>query len=335
MRIVNPSFEILDRRKLSIWQKIEQAGRIAYKSEDKITDLSAPKFCASLFEVEHSSVMEFANFHYLVKGCIADRYFATEIEKFMSVIYGSKYIDLSFAYKEDSEKTNSTEAIGMIISGSFRAFIDGVSTNSCNTESEDYSVIAHAILSDISCIHGNEIYPPIGFAVLNNYGEFCTPISPAHYRRVVHPAFYGNMKCAVKFIVNRAVTHELVRHRPCSYLQESQRWCRYSQGKFNNEVTFIKPVFFEESSCEYAVWNESMRLSEKTYMDLLKTSSPQAARTVLPNSCKTEILVYTSISEWEHIFKLRTPKAADPSMREVMIPLSEIFFSPENQDKWE
>jgi len=127
---------------------------------------------------------------------------------------------------------------------------------------------------------------------------------------------------AVKFIVNRAVTHELVRHRPCTFLQESQRYCRYSADKFGNEVTFIKPVFFEEQSEEFVVWKQSMEAMETQYFRLLQTVTPQAARTVLPNSCKTEIIVYANLLEWRHIPTLRTSQAAEPSMREVMIPLS-------------
>lgn len=128
---------------------------------------------------------------------------------------------------------------------------------------------------------------------------------------------------AVKFIVNRAVTHELVRHRPCTFLQESQRYCRYSADKFGNEVTFIKPIFFADDSEEFAIWKESMEAMEAQYLRLLETSTPQAARTVLPNSCKTEIIVYANLDEWQHILSLRTSTAAEPSMREVMLPLQE------------
>lgn len=134
---------------------------------------------------------------------------------------------------------------------------------------------------------------------------------------------YEHQHIAVKFIVNRAVTHEIVRHRPVTYLQESQRYCRYSADKFGNEVTFIAPTVFFGSgvSDEYVIWEKAMEFAEQQYFELLKTSSPQAARTVLPNSCKTEIIVYTNTIEWEHILKLRTSNAAEPSMREVMIPL--------------
>ncbi|MEW6221140.1 MAG: FAD-dependent thymidylate synthase [Thermodesulfobacteriota bacterium] len=129
----------------------------------------------------------------------------------------------------------------------------------------------------------------------------------------------------VRFIVNRAVTHEIVRHRPCSFLQESQRYCRYADDRFGNEVTFIAPLFFAEGSPEYTLWAQSMAASEASYLRLLATTSPQAARTVLPNSCKTELIVYCNLLEWLHILKLRTSAAAEPSMREIMIPLLAVL----------
>ncbi len=131
---------------------------------------------------------------------------------------------------------------------------------------------------------------------------------------------------AVRFIVNRAVSHELVRHRPCSFLQESQRFCRYGD---DDDVAFISPsAFFEDDSngVDFAYWRQACEYAEIMYIKLLKNrQSPQAARTVLPNSCKTEIILYASLQQWRHIFSLRTGRAADPSMRQVMIPLAEEF----------
>lgn len=134
---------------------------------------------------------------------------------------------------------------------------------------------------------------------------------------------------AVKFIVNRAVSHELVRHRPCSFLQESQRYCGYDHGKFDGEITFIDPSPFiinDAYGIDYKLWKDACASAEKTYMQLRKNGhSPQAARTVLPNSTKTELILYASLQQWEHIFKLRCSYAADPSMRGIMIPLRDEF----------
>ena len=133
---------------------------------------------------------------------------------------------------------------------------------------------------------------------------------------------------AAKFIVNRAVSHEIVRHRPDSFLQESQRYCRYSNAKFGGEVTFIKPCFWADDTMEYAEWYRACNRAEYIYLSLLDGgASPQAARTVLPNSCKTEIIVFASLTQWQHIFNLRTSAACDPSMVEVMRPLLDEFRS--------
>lgn len=129
---------------------------------------------------------------------------------------------------------------------------------------------------------------------------------------------------AVKFVVNRATSHELVRHRPIAILQESQRYCAYIQDKFGKEITFIRPTpfFGNETDYDYHAWRESCDFAEMQYFKLINDGkSPQAARLVLPNSCKTELIIYTDTEEWKHILKLRTSPAADPSMREVMIPL--------------
>ncbi len=108
-------------------------------------------------------------------------------------------------------------------------------------------------------------------------------------------------------------------------MQESQRYCRYGADKFGNQVTFVKPCFYDEGTEEYVIWQQAMEDTEKLYLKLLETSSPQAARTVLPNSCKTELIVYASLIQWLHMFKLRCARGADPSMREVMIPLLADF----------
>lgn len=128
---------------------------------------------------------------------------------------------------------------------------------------------------------------------------------------------------AVKFIINRAVSHELVRHRPCSFLQESQRFCRYG-----DEVTFIRPLWCNHNSQPdlWTIFETDCRESEARYQSLLEMHrTPQQARSVLPNSTKTELIVYTNLGEWKHIFSLRDSKAADPEMVRVMRPLHEEF----------
>lgn len=137
-----------------------------------------------------------------------------------------------------------------------------------------------------------------------------------------HEAVLEHYFLTVKFIVDRGVSHEIVRHRVASYCQESTRYCNYSKDKFGNEITVIKPCFWDENSDLFRDWRSAMKMSESHYFDLLEQgATPQEARSVLPNSLKTEVVMTADIREWRHFFKLRTASAAHPQMREVAIPL--------------
>lgn len=137
-----------------------------------------------------------------------------------------------------------------------------------------------------------------------------------------HEAMIEHYSISIKFICDRGVTHEIVRHRVASYAQESTRYCNYSQAKFGNEVTFIIPFFYENNSESMHKWSDACLEAEKQYLDLLSSgSNPQEARSVLPNSLKTEIVMTANLREWRHFFKLRTAKTAHPQMREITIPL--------------
>lgn len=131
---------------------------------------------------------------------------------------------------------------------------------------------------------------------------------------------------SVRFIVDRGVSHELVRHRIASFAQESTRYCNYGKGKFGEELTFIKPCFWKEDTNEYFHWECAMKKAENTYMSLIQMGAqPQEARSVLPNSLKTEIVVSANPREWRAFFKLRVADAAHPQMREVTRPLLDKF----------
>ena len=130
---------------------------------------------------------------------------------------------------------------------------------------------------------------------------------------------FGHM--TVHFVTDRGISHEIVRHRLCSFVQESTRYCNYGKDKFGSEVTFIKPSSI--GGVEESVWKAACYESEKAYLCMLdKGVTPQQARSVLPNSLKTEIIVKANFREWRHIFQLRAiSKAAHPDMRALMIPL--------------
>lgn len=144
-----------------------------------------------------------------------------------------------------------------------------------------------------------------------------------------HTAMIEHFSVSVKMIVDRGVSHEIVRHRIASYAQESTRYCNYSQGKFGNEITVIKPLFFDEGTPEYIIWEESCMQAEKAYNELIEMGrSPQEARSVLPNSLKTEIVVTMNLREWIHFFNLRalgTTGAPHPQMKEIAMMVLEEF----------
>lgn len=152
-----------------------------------------------------------------------------------------------------------------------------------------------------------------------------------------HESVLEHEKVTVRFVCDRGVSHEIVRHRIASYSQESIRYCNYSGG-----VAFIIPPWVDDiksgdypchsmeglypiidSNSESSLkWYEAMWRAETIYLDLLKLGwKPQEARSVLPNSLKTEIVVTMNLRGWRNFFKLRTSKAAHPQMLELTIPL--------------
>ncbi len=141
-----------------------------------------------------------------------------------------------------------------------------------------------------------------------------------------HESVIEHEKVSVKIICDRGVTHEIVRHRIASYSQESTRYCNYSNEKFGKELTIIKPLFWKEDSVEYGLWINTMQAIENTYNKLIDLGAePQQARSILPNSLKTEIVVTMNLREWRHFFKLRTAKNAHPQMREIACVLLDAF----------
>lgn len=137
-----------------------------------------------------------------------------------------------------------------------------------------------------------------------------------------HESVLEHEKLTVKFICDRGVTHEIVRHRIASYSQESTRYCNYSKDKFGNELTFIRPCFWADDSVEYAVWKQAMEEIEKTYVKLISLGAkPEEARSILPNSLKTEIVCTMNLREWRHFFRLRTAGRAHPQIREISVAL--------------
>lgn len=137
-----------------------------------------------------------------------------------------------------------------------------------------------------------------------------------------HEAMLEHYSFSVKFICDRGVSHELVRHRLASFAQESTRYCNYGRS---GEVSFIRPLFFLKDTPEFDDWCDAMMSAENHYLTMIENGKPpQEARSVLPNSLKTEIVITANLREWRHFFKLRAvgvTGAPHPQMREITVPL--------------
>lgn len=167
----------------------------------------------------------------------------------------------------------------------------------------------------------------------------CDP-TPSHEKRIT-----------VKFICDRGVSHEFVRHRVFSFAQESQRYCNYSKDKFNNELTFIKPTWLNIPTGDYTYWDgdwcdiDNMKIqlpSDNGIADnflwclnnagmqyrllINKGLKPQEARAILPNATKTELVMTGFESDWEHFLSLRTSKNAHPDAQRLSLKLKELLY---------
>ena len=300
MKIIEPSANIM-RHDVSPYEFVEKVGRTCYKSEDKITDGSAKKFVHNLIERGHWAMLE----HETLYIETTYDFMSNLLTTFVTVPDVFRFLNIT------------CHSLGSVISGSFRAFYD--------------------LLEN----HPDRVLNPLRVLLSNNYpevfGEYpdvdkesmwmgCVKEITRHYF-IWH---YGDVKDTishhlthtVRFVCDRGVSHELVRHRVASFAQESTRYCNYSKDKFGNEITVIKPCFFEEYSAEFGEWEVSCRQSEYAYFNLLRNgASPQEARSVLPNSLKTEIMITATEEEWQHIINLRyigTTGAPHPQMKQVM-----------------
>lgn len=165
---------------------------------------------------------------------------------------------------------------------------------------------------------------------------------------ICEPTEYHERRITVRFVCDRGVSHEFVRHRVFSFAQESTRYCNYSKDKFGNEITFIEPCWLDSYNYNGNTYGNcfltALEAAEASYFDLLKKWddkipdkryktgfrnnpwTPQQARAILPNSLKTELVMTGFISDWKHLFELRTAQNAHPQMRELAIPLKEMMI---------
>ena len=283
MKLINQSYEICNQTDFSIsgiYKHIEKCTRVAYKSEDKITEDSAASFVNKLLNMKHLAPMEFGTIHFKMPITLL-KTFAEDL--MYHNLYNMEWLKCKAVDNHAYFTTNYRHWLVMI-------------------DKVDY-------LKDYFTEEDNEYYPK---------------------------------RYTVKLITSRIVSHEVVRHRTMSFIQESQRFVNYSKAKFNNEVTFIKPCWMDDTLIEKALkthplivdlkpeilFVENSLNSEQDYLDLLKLGyKPQQARVVLPNSTKTELYMCGFKEAWEHFFELRDNKIVDPQMYDLAHPMHQEFIN--------
>ncbi len=184
----------------------------------------------------------------------------------------------------------------------------------------------------IDCLNGDDLLKKLeyfGRTCYKSENKITTDSSVTFVKNLIergHESVIEHEKITVKIICDRGVSHEIVRHRIASFSQESTRYCNYTHEKFGKELTLIRPYFWEEDGDKYRVWEETMQVMERAYNQLIELGAkPEEARSILPNSLKTEIVVTMNLREWRHFFKLRTTPRAHPQMRQIAIPLLNEF----------
>ena len=307
MKIIKPSHEIL-KTNADPLLTIETAGRLCYKSEANITPESAEKFVRNLTQRQHYAMLEHATVYFIMDDAAY---------RMLCEAFDGKDVD---RYIRMSPAVGSTPAL---VSGNVRAWYELLLSFS----EEGWAIIdaianrlklrMPAVFGDLSTTRDfTLVYDISEEELLDRFAH--RPDIIRHHRRI-----------SVKFICDRGVTHEFVRHRDASFAQESTRYCTYSKGQFGGEITVIEPLFFELGSPRYASWKRSCETAEKEYMELLSLGAQaQEARSVLPNSLKAELLITATEEEWQHICNLRakgTTGAPHPQMKEIMYPAYQVL----------
>lgn len=284
MRLIKPSFEIWEQESglEGVYKQIERAGRVCYKSEDKIAEGTAKAFVDRMIASGHGAMLEHGTVYLEIPDYGVSR---LKFEKYMRNPY-------STSISSDVDSSYITTNLRVLVENGW----------------------------------------------LNDLEYQCEPTE------------YHEKRITVKFVCDRGVSHEFVRHRVFSFAQESTRYCNYSKGKFGYQLTCIIPSWLglEEGSysledveekydkcliidrcknAEEASFVRALCHAEREYFDLLELNwKAQQARDVLPNSLKTELVMTGTIKQWEGFFKLRDAGSAHPQAYELAHPLHEEFI---------
>lgn len=235
----------------------------------------------------------------------------------------------------------------MLEHGTIYLTIDGEDPNLSKIQSNPHTkvnLVPYEVLTEGNYTISYKAYITTNLRVLveNNLKELlCYQVEPTEHHE---------KRITAKFICDRGVSHEFVRHRVFSFAQESQRYCNYNKDKFNNELTFIKPTWLDIPTGDYTYWDgdwcdiDNMKIqlpSDNGIADnflwclnnagmqyrllINKGLKPQEARAILPNATKTELVMTGFESDWEHFFELRCSGAAHPDAKKLADELKSLM----------
>ena len=282
------------------YEFIEDVGRTCYKSEKRGNPTG---FVKGLFKSGHHAMLE----HWYV-------YFKLDVDTMRMFTHELETFEFQFL---------NIDTDNYFVSGSFRAFIDIFAYHMID-DFRHSSIITR--MGNILANKYPDIFEEYKYEADERYGvvELLTRdevISQLKNGKFGSAWIFHLIPHTFRFVTNRGVSHELVRHRIASFAQESQRYIGYNKEKFGNEITIIKPLLDPESK-DYEEWKYAMDWCETVYMNLRERGiAPQIARGVLPNDCKTEIVVTATEDEWQHIVDLRyhgTTGAPHPQIKELI-----------------
>lgn len=307
MRAIQPYAEILDIGDTDVLQKIEMVGRTCYKSTENIKEGSDEKFVANLIERGHEAMLEHTSF------CFEIDYGVYRFMKDMIQVLSDECGYKSFMRFTCEER--------VLMSGNVRAWRDLF---------RNMTLYTGIPVCFKNFIQANPVLFPEFQEDFNFIPVFIGSICSVHVDDLkTEQEFLTHCDVTVRFVVDRGISHELVRHRPASFAQESTRYCNYSKDKFGGEITFIIPFEFSFGSPAWKVWKDAMETAESYYLTMTGMSvPPEWARSVLPNSVKTEVIMTANCAEWKHFFRLRACNStgkAHPQMLEVSRPLLDDF----------
>ena len=325
MKLINQSVEFHGQTPTNpkeIVKQLELVGRICYKSEDKITNESAPKFCQFGWDKGHFSIFDHSNIVINVPEQDATRFF-----KFLMPLHRRA----AYHNFEEDSATNT-----WYINGNIRAWHETLTI--CFEH-----IGNHEVFNNIAKLLNQYLSQFFKFEVsLDNESQKVFNFKKYSVVTNMESIPLNLRQYTFKWITSRDVTHELVRHRPCAFLQESQRYVTYEsgltcilpthfegliEGSYNKDSNDCNLLYFNNQATlwpekkEETIWLDSLIEDEKNYKTIVKSSHnpegwiPQYAREILPNAAKTEIIITADLPEWKHIFKMRASGAALPKIR--------------------